>query len=49
MGSNYVLSVSPIEEKGYVILFQYEPMFFIPRGSRSDTTVVLGVRGGQPM
>jgi hypothetical protein len=24
-------------------------MFFIPRGSSSDTTIVLGVRGGQPM
>jgi hypothetical protein len=49
MGSRSVLSVSLIEEKGYAILFQDEPMFFIPRGSSSDTTVVLGVRGGQPM
>jgi hypothetical protein len=49
MGSRFVLSVSPIEKKGYAILFQDEPMFFIPRGSCSDTTIVLGVRGGQPM
>jgi hypothetical protein len=49
MGSRSVLSVSLIEEKGYAILFQDEPMFFIPRGSSSYTTIVLGVRGGQPM
>jgi hypothetical protein len=49
MGSRSVLSVSPIEEKRYAILFQDEPMFFIPRGSSSDTTVFLGARGGQPM
>ena len=49
MGSRSVLLVSLIEEKGYAILFQDEPMFFIPRGSCSDTTIVLGVRGGQPM
>jgi hypothetical protein len=49
MCSRFVLLVSLIEEKGYAILFQDEPMFFIPRGSSSDTTIVLGVRGGQPM
>jgi hypothetical protein len=49
MGSRTVLSVSPIEEKGYAIFFRDGPMLFIPRGSSSDTTIVLGVREGKPM
>jgi hypothetical protein len=49
MGSRSVLSVLAIKENGYAILFQDEPMFFIPRGSSSDRTIVLVVRGGQPM
>jgi hypothetical protein len=51
-----VLSVSTIEEKGYAVLFRDGQVLFMPRGSSSDTTVVLGVREsnlyrlkGQPM
>jgi hypothetical protein len=51
-----VLSVSIIEKKGYVVLFQDGQVLFIPRGSSSETAVVLGVREsnlyrlkGQPM
>jgi hypothetical protein len=51
-----VLSVSTIEKKGYYVLFWDGQVLFMPRGSSSDTTVVLGVREsnlyrlkGQPM
>jgi hypothetical protein len=51
-----VLSVSTIEEKGYAVLFRDGQVLFMPRGSSSDTTMVLGVREsnlyrlkGQPM
>jgi hypothetical protein len=51
-----VFSVSAIEEKGYDILFQDGQVLFTPKGSSSNTVVVLGVREsnlyrmkGQPM
>jgi hypothetical protein len=39
-----VLSVPAIGEKGYVVLFQDGQVLLMPRGSSSDTAVVLGVR-----
>jgi hypothetical protein len=51
-----VLSVSAIEEKGYVVLFRDGQVLFMPRGSCPNSTMVLGVREsnlyrlkGQPM
>jgi hypothetical protein len=41
MGARSVLSVSTIEEKGYAVLFWDGQVLFMPRGSSSDTTVVL--------
>jgi hypothetical protein len=51
-----VLSVSMIEKKGFDVLFQDGQALIKPRGSSSNTTIVLGVREsnlhrlkGQPM
>jgi hypothetical protein len=51
-----VLSVSTIEKKGFDVLFPDGQVLIKPRGSSSDTVVVLGVREsnlyrlkGQPM
>jgi hypothetical protein len=51
-----VLSVSTIEKKGFDIMFQDGQVLIKPRGSISDTTMVLGVIkrnlyriNGQPM
>jgi hypothetical protein len=39
-----VLSVSTIEKKGFDVVFQDGRVLIMPRGSSSDTTMVLGVR-----
>jgi hypothetical protein len=39
-----VLSISTIEEKGYVVLFQDGQVLFMPKRSSLDAAVVLGVR-----
>jgi hypothetical protein len=39
-----VLSVSTIEKKGFDIVFQDGHALIKPRGSSSDTTLILGVR-----
>jgi hypothetical protein len=51
-----VLSVSAIDKKGFDVVFQDGQVLIKPRGSSSDTVVVLGVRErnlsrlkGQPM
>jgi hypothetical protein len=51
-----VLSISTIEEKGYVVLFRDRKVLFMTRGSILKSIVVLGVRErnlyrlkGQPM
>jgi hypothetical protein len=39
-----VLSVSTIEKKGFDVVFQHGHALIKPRGSSSDTTLILGVR-----
>jgi hypothetical protein len=41
MGARSVFSASTIEEKGYAVLFRDGHVLFMPRGSSSDTTMVL--------